>query len=261
MMLGMFALQSADRPDEPKKPTDLSGNPNKFDITRVDYSKLFRRSGLNDDQTSIFYYLEAENFQALQQLIDQAKKDGRVDVLEKALDYAVREKKIGAVIVLLSNGVPINLDLLEQTVKGITYYFDADDREKWKYQDKKIIFDFLILQILTMSSRWKELEQLVSYLQDTRNGYFLNDMLDQAINVGVIPVIEFLIDEGAFIPHERRLHEVVRQLNAMSSRDKTGEGKKRIRAIIERLYNAYERLLDMRDRNENKRENEQRRGQ
>lgn len=239
-----LGIRAADLPDEP----------NKFDITRIDYSTLFRRSGLKNDPTSIIFYLEEKNQEALQQFIVQAKKDGRIDVLEKALDYAVKGKKRNAVNILLAEGTPILESLLKQTVDFFLKYDLMDQEERQHYVDAERIFSRIIQNIIENPSRKAEFNTLVKYLMQNGNKTFLRWLLGVAIELRNIPYVEQLMGQGVFIFGHNRLQNAIQILTVFKNHQVNDTDKKRIQTIIDKLIEGYER-------NNTQRENVERRGQ
>lgn len=237
MMLGaMFALQSADLPDDPKKPADLPGNSNKFDITRIDYSKLFRPSGLNDDPTSIFYYFEDKNIDALQRLINQAKKDGRIDVLEKAVRYAIRDKKLNAVSALLDNRAPIRDDIINPTIDFLIEHALRNESQKQLYAREYQTYARIIRSIM-QPGQSGEFKTVVDYAIGKRNQSVLVWLLEVAISLQNMQYAMVLIDHYIGILDANYLNQAIQMITAMmNSVDVQYRGK--MQDMIDKLNKA-----------------------
>lgn len=247
-----LGIQAADLPNESNKPSEK----------RIDYSTLFRKSGLNDDPTNIFFYLEDKNQEALQQFIVQAKKDGRIDVLEKALEYAVKGKKRNAINILLAEGAPISKDLIEQTVAFFTQYNNEMDAEvRRHYKRKEQVYASILRNIIDIPDRKVQFNFMVNYLTKTKNTRLLTWLLGVVIELNNISYVEQLINQGVFIVNQVRLEHTIQILTTFKNTSKNDADKKRIQAIIDKLIYNYGKWVDSHERHTTMLINEQRRGQ
>ncbi len=230
MMLGIiFALQSADLPDEPNKPSEK----------RIDYSVLFRKSGLNDDPTSIHYYLEDNNTQQLQKFIFQAKKDKRFDVLEKALEYAVGKNKLIAELVLLRNEAPISDRIILKTAKFLLEYANMENNKRELYAREFEIYEPVAMHLISWD-REKEFQILIKYTMKAKGQSFLNWLLYKAISLESIEYTRKLLDLGAWI-EQPLLQDALDTLREIKNHQHNVTQQNDVQTIINRVIATSQR--------------------